>query len=71
MDRDEMRFEIEDLVFGGVLGNYEPFFDLESDENMERKLEILRGLKNGKAPADFDDFYDILELYPMNGEMWD
>ena len=48
------------------------FFDLNSDELLDEKIEVLTALKEGKQIADIPNFYDILELYP-NGEdtHWD
>ena len=45
------------------------FFDLDSDELLDEKIEVLTALKNGKQIADIPNFYDILELYP-NGGRW-
>ncbi len=40
------------------------FFDLDSDELLDEKIEVLTALKEGKQIADIPNFYDILELYP-------
>lgn len=63
---------IMDLLFE-VVGIYEVdnFFDMESDEMLDEKIEVLTALKDGKTIAEIPNFYDILELYPKNGEMWD
>lgn len=52
--------------------NYEiyKFFDDESDEMLDEKIEVLTALKEGKTIAEIPKFYDVLELYPKN-EMWD
>lgn len=52
--------------------NYEvyKFFDDESDEMLDEKIEVLTALKEGKTIAEIPNFYDVLELYPKN-EMWD
>ena len=47
------------------------FFDLDSDELLDEKIRVLTALKDGKQIADIPNFYDILELYPKNGEDWD
>lgn len=47
------------------------FFDLDSDELLDEKITVLTALKEGKQIADIPNFYDILELYPNNGEHWD
>lgn len=40
------------------------FFDLDSDELLDEKIEVLIALQEGKQIADIPNFYDILELYP-------
>ncbi len=47
------------------------FFDLDSDELLDEKIRVLTELKDGKQIADIPNFYDILELYPKDGEYWD
>ena len=44
------------------------FFDLDSDELLDEKIEVLTALKNGKQIADIPNFYDILELYPKGDD---
>lgn len=53
---------------------YDPmleFFDVESNRLLDLKIQVLTDLKNGKAIKDIPRFYDILELYPNENEMWD
>lgn len=47
------------------------FFDLDSDKLLDEKIEVLTALKEGKQISDIPNFYDILELYPKDGEHWD
>ena len=47
------------------------FFDFESDKRLDDKIEVLTALKNGKTISEIPKFYDILELYPGENEMWD
>lgn len=47
------------------------FFDLNSDNLLDEKIEVLTALKEGKQIADIPNFYKILELYPKDGEHWD
>ena len=47
------------------------FFDLDSDELLYEKIEVLTALKEGKQISEIPNFYDILELYPKDGEHWD
>lgn len=46
------------------------FFDINSEELLDDKLEVLRALKAGKQIKDIPKFYDVLELMPKDG-MWD
>lgn len=47
------------------------FFDLDSEENLDLKIKVLSKLKDGVAPADIPEYYDILELYPQDGTIWE
>lgn len=42
------------------------FYDIDSEELIDEKLEVLKALKEGKAIKDIPLFYDILELYPKD-----
>lgn len=47
------------------------FFDIESEKLLDEKIEVLTALANGKKPAEIPNYYDVLELYPKDDEMWD
>lgn len=47
------------------------FFDLDSDELLDEKIEVLTALKEGKLISEIPNFYEILELYPKDDEHWD
>ena len=52
---------------------YEPemkFFDLDSDEMLDEKIEVLEALKAGKTLKEIPKIYDVLEHMPKEG-MWD
>lgn len=52
---------------------YQPelkFFDLDSNEKLDEKLEVLEALKAGKSIGEIPKFYDVLELMPKDG-IWD
>lgn len=49
----------------------EQFFDFDSDELLDEKIEVLTAMKNGKQYTDIPKFYDILELYPKDDTHWD
>ena len=44
------------------------FFDFESEEMLDDKIQVLTDLKNGKTISEIPKFYDILELYPDENE---
>lgn len=47
------------------------FFDYDSFKLLDEKIDVLTKLKNGVKPVDIPNYYDILELYPKDGEHWD
>lgn len=65
------RAQIIDLLFQVDCYEVSQFFDVDSDELLDDKIEVLTALKEGKPIAEIPKFYDILELMPKNGEMWD
>ena len=46
------------------------FFDLSSDKMLDKKIEVLTALKNGKAPSDIPHFYEVLEEYPQENNVY-
>lgn len=60
----ELYAEVDDLLV-------QKFFDLDSEKQLDLKIEVLTKLKNGVPPGDIPEYYSILELYPADGEMWD
>lgn len=47
------------------------FFDPSSEEMLDLKIKVLTQLKDGIPPADIPEYYDILELYPADDQIWD
>jgi hypothetical protein len=47
------------------------FFDFDSVEALDDKIEVMTALSEGKAPCDIPKYYGVLELYPPEGKMWD
>lgn len=60
----ELLPQVDDLLIN-------KFFDLESDKMLDEKIEVLTALANGKKPSEIPKYYDILELYPKDGQIWD
>ena len=59
----ELYYEIDDPIF-------KRFFDDESEEMLDEKIEVMSLLIEGKNPADISNYYKVLELYPKDG-IWD
>ena len=63
--------EIFDLYtkFDNMLVN--KFFNFESEKMLDEKIEVFTALANGKEESEIPKFYDVLELYPKDGQIWD
>lgn len=55
--------EVDDLLV-------KKFFNTDSFDMLDDKIEVLEALKSGTPPAEISKYYDVLENYPKN-EMWD
>lgn len=66
----EKKEKILNLLFEVDCYEVSKFFDDESDEMLDDKIEVLTALKEGKTIAEIPKFYDVLELMPKN-DMWD
>lgn len=66
----EKRAKIMDLLFEVDCYEVDQFFDVDSDDMLDDKIEVLTALKDGENIADIPKFYDVLELYPKK-DMWD
>ena len=47
------------------------FFDTDSEELLDEKIEVLTALIEGKSPSEIPKYYDILELKPDDDTHWD
>lgn len=65
MKREEIR-ELLSEVYAPELR----FFDRDSDEMFDEKIEVLKAMKAGKPIDEIPNFYKVLELMPEDG-MWD
>ena len=62
---NRLLIEVSDLIVNR-------FFDSDSDEMLDEKIEVLEKLKRGIPPDDIPNYYKILELYPKDNEStWD
>ena len=60
-----MLIEVSDLIVN-------KFFDSDSNEMLDEKIEVLEKLKEGISPSEIPNYYKILELYPKDTEsVWD
>lgn len=51
---------------------FKKFFDLDSTEMIDQKLDVMEKLIQGKKPSEIKDYYEVLELYPSDSkEHWD
>ena len=46
------------------------YFNLDSDELLDEKIEVLTQIKEGKTIAEIHNFYKVLEDLPED-DMWD
>lgn len=42
------------------------FFDIDSYDMLDEKIEVLDELIKGKVPSDIPNYYKILEKFPQN-----
>lgn len=71
MDNPEKKIRILDLLFEIDDVVFKQFFDIDSEEMIDEKIEVLEKLASGVVPADIPNYYKVLELYPKEGEIWD
>ena len=62
---NNLLIEVSDLLVN-------KFFDSDSNEMLDEKIEVLEKLKKCIPPANIPNYYQVLELYPKNNEeIWD
>lgn len=67
---EEKKIQIMDLL-SYVIGIPEmKYFNLDSDELLDEKIEVLTQIKEGKTIAEIPNFYKVLEDLPED-DMWD
>ena len=68
----EKKVKVMDLLLetAGLSNEVDQFFDEDSEELLDEKIEVLTALKEGKPIAEIPKFYDVLELMPKEG-IWD
>ncbi len=69
-EAEKKKLKVLDLLFEVNDDVVRQFFDVDSEEMLDEKIEVLTALKNGAVPADIPKYYDVLEFFPKN-QMWD
>jgi hypothetical protein len=64
------KFQVDELR-REVVGDFYRYFDDDSYELLDLKIEVLTATLKGKVPIDIPRFYDIFELLPPEGQVWD
>lgn len=68
---ESKKYQIDNLLMEVTFPPFEQFFDVDSNELLDEKIDVLTALKEGHPISEIPKFYDILELYPKEGEHWD
>lgn len=63
MEKEEKLIQIHSLLFE-LDDPLLQYFDAESEELLDEKIEVLTALKEGKSIAEIPKFYEVLELLP-------
>ena len=67
---EEKKIQIMDLLSYTIGIPEMKYFNLESDELLDEKIEVLTQIKEGKTIAEIPNFYKVLEDLPED-DMWD
>lgn len=67
---EEKKIQIMDLLSYTIGIPEMKYFNLESDELLDEKIEVLTQIKEGKMIAEIPNFYKVLEDLPED-DMWD
>lgn len=67
---EEKKLQIMDLLSYSIGIPEMKYFNLDSDELLDEKIEVLTQIKEGKNIAEIPNFYKVLENLPED-DMWD
>lgn len=67
---EEKKIQIMDLSSYAIGIPEMKYFNLDSDELLDEKIEVLTQIKEGKTIAEIPNFYKVLEDLPED-DMWD
>lgn len=64
---DEIKwYQVMDLLLQCSDMPLKQYFDANSMELLDKKIEVLTALRNGQSMLEIPGYYEILELYPKN-----
>ena len=67
---EEKKIQSMDLLSYAIGIPEMKYFNLDSDELLDEKIEVLTQIKEGKTIAEIPNFYKVLEDLPED-DMWD
>lgn len=67
---EEKKIQIMALLSYAISIPEMKYFNLDSDELLDEKIEVLTQIKEGKTIAEIPNFYKVLEDLPED-DMWD
>ncbi len=67
---EEKKIQIMDLLSYSIGIPEMIYFNLDSDELLDEKIEVLTQIKEGKTIAEIPNFYKVLEDLPVD-DLWD
>ena len=67
---EEKKIQIMDLLSYSIGIPEMIYFNLDSDELLDEKIEVLTQIKEGKTIAEIPNFYKVLEDLPAD-DLWD
>ena len=70
MTREEKLMKVHALLAEVSDVLVDRFFDADSEELLDEKIEVLTALKNGKKPEEIPKYYTILEKFTPD-QHWD
>lgn len=70
MDQEKKLMKVHQLLTEVSDVLVDRFFDLDSENLLDEKIEVLTALKNGKKPEEILKYYAILEKFTPD-QHWD
>ncbi len=70
MDQEKKLIKVHQLLTEVSDVLVDRFFDLDSENLLDEKIEVLTALKNGKKPEEIPKYYAILEKFTPD-QHWD